>query len=148
MKAKGKAMVAKRLSVEEQQKNQEAMLAKEQDLMFIVPLIEGYALKNKLWREFPDSCARVGTDKADEATVSFYVEDIRPMVWNDRAFDHLVYDEQQKDLVLSFVENHNNANMKMGDVIVGKGEGLIILLSGPPGTGKTLTAEAGKNLVS
>jgi SpoVK/Ycf46/Vps4 family AAA+-type ATPase len=30
----------------------------------------------------------------------------------------------------------------MEDVIVGKGQGLIILLSGPPGTGKTLTAEA------
>jgi SpoVK/Ycf46/Vps4 family AAA+-type ATPase len=27
-------------------------------------------------------------------------------------------------------------------VIVGKGQGLIVLLSGPPGTGKTLTAEA------
>lgn len=68
------------------------------------------------------------------------------MVWNDTAFDHLVYDEQQKDLVLAFVENHNNAKPMMGDVIVGKGEGLIILLSGPPGTGKTLTAEAGKCL--
>ncbi len=30
----------------------------------------------------------------------------------------------------------------MDDVIMGKGSGLIILLSGPPGTGKTLTAEA------
>jgi ATP-dependent 26S proteasome regulatory subunit len=30
----------------------------------------------------------------------------------------------------------------MQDVIIGKGQGLIILLSGPPGTGKTLTAEA------
>lgn len=30
----------------------------------------------------------------------------------------------------------------MDDVIVGKGQGLIMLLSGPPGTGKTLMAEA------
>lgn len=30
----------------------------------------------------------------------------------------------------------------MEDVIVGKGQGLIMLLSGPPGTGKTLMAEA------
>jgi hypothetical protein len=94
----------------------------------------------------------------------FYVEDIRPMAWNDRAFDHLVYDEQQKDLVLSFVENHSHAKPIMGDVIMGKGrlevhtmfwllsltgllagEGLIVLLSGPPGTGKTLTAEAGQS---
>lgn len=72
------------------------------------------------------------------------------MVWNEKAFTHLVYDAGQKDLVLSFVENHvSNANYEDGsaamaveDVIVGKGQGLITLLSGPPGTGKTLTAEA------
>jgi hypothetical protein len=46
------------------------------------------------------------------------------MIWNDQAFDHLVYDEQQKDLVLSFVENHNKAGGEpaMRDVIRGKGE--------------------------
>ena len=75
------------------------------------------------------------------------------MVWNDTAYSHLVYDDQQKDLVLSFVESHNLTHRKtdgtavapkapMEDVIIGKGQGLIILLSGPPGTGKTLTAEA------
>ncbi|KAK3945706.1 putative aaa family protein [Diplogelasinospora grovesii] len=122
-KALEKAILARRLDEEEQQKNKEAMLAREQDLIFVSPLINGYALKNKLW-------------------LSFYVEDIKPMVWNDQAFDHLVYDQEQKDLVLSFVENHNNMKPILGDVIVGKGEGLIILLSGPPGTGKTLTAEA------
>jgi SpoVK/Ycf46/Vps4 family AAA+-type ATPase len=79
---------------------------------------------------------------ANNITVAFYVEDIEPMVWNDKAYEHLVYDEQQKDLVLSFVENHGHTKNVMEDVIVGKGQGLIILLSGPPGTGKTLTAEA------
>ncbi|KAK0640835.1 ATPase [Cercophora newfieldiana] len=118
-----KMEMAKRLDEAEQRKNKEAMLANEHDLVFISPLIDGYALKNKLW-------------------LSFFVEDIRPMVWNDQAFDHLVYDEQQKDLVLAFVENHNNTTPVPGDVIKGKGEGLIVLLSGPPGTGKTLTAEA------
>lgn len=47
--------------------------------------------------------------------------------------------------MLSFVENHslaNGVNTAMEDVIVGKGQGLIMLLSGPPGTGKTLMAEA------
>ena len=66
-------------------------------------------------------------------------------MWNDKAYDHLVFDHQQKDLVLSFVENHsleNGTSTAMGDVIVGKGQGLIMLLSGPPGTGKTLMAEA------
>lgn len=76
-------------------------------------------------------------------TVMFMLEDIKPMEFNESAFDHLVYDEQQKDLVLSFVENHDTAQTGVTDVIKGKGDGLIILLSGPPGTGKTLTAEAG-----
>jgi SpoVK/Ycf46/Vps4 family AAA+-type ATPase len=75
------------------------------------------------------------------ALVSFFVDDISPMVWNDKAYEHLVYDEQQKDLVLSFVENHGQRKTAE-DVILGKGQGLIILLSGPQGTGKTLMAEA------
>ncbi len=89
-------------------------------------------------------------------------------MWNDQAYEHLVYDKQQKDLVLSFVESHDSTTSRMDDVIVGKGaykwqmrhglhakrkktadsigNGLIALLSGPPGTGKTLTAEAGTSL--
>ncbi|KAK3381694.1 hypothetical protein B0H63DRAFT_396910 [Podospora didyma] len=118
-----KAKIAKRLDRKERILNKEAMLKREADLIFISPLIDGYALKNKLW-------------------LSFYVEDIKPMVWNDDAYEHLVYDEQQKDLVLAFVENHNRSAPLVGDVIRGKGEGLIVLLSGPPGTGKTLMAEA------
>lgn len=115
---------SKRLSQEDQDKNKATMLAHPEDLMYMSPLLEGYALKNKLW-------------------VSFYVEDIRPIVWNKHAFQHLVYDEQQKDLVLSFVESHGrSSHQQLEDVILGKGQGLIILLSGPPGTGKTLTAEA------
>ncbi|KAB5584935.1 P-loop containing nucleoside triphosphate hydrolase protein [Coniochaeta sp. 2T2.1] len=113
----------KRLSKRDQVKNKEIMLSREHELMFLNPLLQGYALKNKLW-------------------LSFFVEDIAPVVWNDEAYDHLVYDEQQKDLVLSFVESHDHTRAQVEDVIVGKGRGLIVLLSGPPGTGKTLTAEA------
>ncbi|RBA20262.1 hypothetical protein FPRO05_08707 [Fusarium proliferatum] len=116
----------KRLNEEDQTKNKEELLQKPKELAFMTELIGGYALKNKLW-------------------VYFYVEDIEPITWNDQAYSHLVFDEQQKDLVLSFVENHslaNGVNTAMEDVIVGKGQGLIMLLSGPPGTGKTLMAEA------
>jgi len=72
------------------------------------------------------------------------VEDISPVIWNNEAYGHLVYDEEQKDLVLTFVENHKRMKAGLDDVVLGKGQGLIFLLSGPPGTGKTLTAEAGK----
>ena len=74
--------------------------------------------------------------------VYFYVDDISPVVWNDEAYGHLVYQEEQKDLVLTFVDNHQRLKGGVDDVIMGKGQGLILLLSGPPGTGKTLTAEA------
>jgi hypothetical protein len=109
------AAVTRRLSPAAQARNKEAMLARDAEeplLMFMLPLIEGYALKNKLW-------------------VSFYVEDIAPMVWNDAAYDHLVYNEQQKDLVMSFVESHcgnSSGGRRMqpkaaiDDVIAGKGE--------------------------
>ncbi|KAL7810805.1 ATPase [Trichoderma gracile] len=59
------------------------MESREDDLSFISGMMGGYALKNKIW-------------------MKFYVEDVEPMVWNDTAFSHLVYDDQQKGLVLSF----------------------------------------------
>ncbi len=102
----------KRLGDAAQERNRTTMLAREAEqphLMYMFPIIEGYALKNKLW-------------------VSFFVEDISPLVWNDQAYDHLVYDEQQKDLVMSFVENHGAAAAKrkqskmLEDVIAGKGK--------------------------
>ncbi|KAK3905393.1 hypothetical protein C8A05DRAFT_30798 [Staphylotrichum tortipilum] len=127
------AAKTKRLSSAAQERNKQSMLAREAEdplLMYMMPIVEGYALKNKLW-------------------MSFFIEDVAPMVYNDAAFDHLVYNEQQKDLVMSFVESHcgsGTATQKhpkaMEDVIAGKGQGLVILLSGPPGTGKTLMAEA------
>jgi len=67
---------------------------------------------------------------------------MKPVVWNDDAYNHLVYPEEMKDLVLTFVNNHKRLKSSTADVIEGKGQGLIFLLSGPPGTGKTLTAEA------
>lgn len=112
------------LSKEQQEENKTEMLGnRKEDLIFMSPLLKGFALKNKLWLEF-------------------YVDDITPLIWNDDAYGHLVYQEEQKDLVLTFVENHQRLKTGVDDVIQGKGQGLIFLLSGPPGTGKTLTAEA------
>jgi len=142
----------KRLTEDEQKKNRDEMLARKGDLIFLSPMLMGYALKNKLWRKFStlpilyfhapfipghNIYSRINV------LVSFYVDDIKPMIWNDEAYDHLVYPEEQKDLVLSFVDNHKRTKQGVDDVIMGKGQGLILLLSGPPGTGKTLTAEAG-----
>jgi hypothetical protein len=54
--------------------------------------------------------------------VNFYVDDIKPVAWNDGAYDHLVYPEEQKDLVLTFVENHQRTKESVDDVIMGKGQ--------------------------
>ena len=137
---KPKSLYIKRLDEEDQARNKKDMLAREQDLVFLSPLLPGYALKNKLWcKYFDDNRCEIATDYV---SVNFYVDDIKPVQWNDDAYEHLVYEEESKDLVLTFVENHQNTKKEMDDVIIGKGQGLVILLSGPPGTGKTLTAEA------
>lgn len=152
-----KRTLRKQITEAQCQRNKDMMLRRKDDLPFLYGLVGGYALKTKLW-------------------VEFYIEDIEPLVWNDTAYSHLVYDEQQKDLILSFVQHHSFTNVTpaaapalpdttpsdssstanedvssntpkrtlapIEDVIVGKGQGLVILLSGPPGTGKTLMAEA------
>lgn len=63
------------------------------------------------------------------------------MVWNDKAFDHLVYNEQQKDLVMSFVEHHGANREAFDDVIVGKGKSTSVPDHENP-TDKTMQARA------
>ncbi|KAM3506240.1 hypothetical protein MY11210_007636 [Beauveria gryllotalpidicola] len=152
-----KRTLRKHITESQCQRNKEMMLRRKDDLPFLYGLVGGYALKTKLW-------------------VEFYIEDIEPLIWNNTAYSHLVYDEQQKDLILSFVQHHSFTSAApapvssasrsppsdssstateapsdntpkrtlapIEDVIIGKGQGLVILLSGPPGTGKTLMAEA------
>jgi hypothetical protein len=38
-----------RLSAEDQEKNKDEMLEREDDLIYLSPMLVGYALKNKLW---------------------------------------------------------------------------------------------------
>ncbi|RSL55289.1 hypothetical protein CEP53_007159 [Fusarium sp. AF-6] len=69
------------------------------------------------------------------------VDQIRDVVWNDRAFNNLVADEDMKELILALVTNQLETE-KGTDLIDNKGNGLIMLLHGSPGTGKTFTAES------
>ncbi|KAH8691858.1 P-loop containing nucleoside triphosphate hydrolase protein [Talaromyces proteolyticus] len=70
-----------------------------------------------------------------------YIEDIK---FSDSAFDMLTIPEDKKKVIKSLTESRVSATNEAGfdDIIVGKGQGIIICLHGPPGTGKTLTAEA------
>jgi SpoVK/Ycf46/Vps4 family AAA+-type ATPase len=73
------------------------------------------------------------------------VEEISDIVFDEKAWDYLVVDDDVKSLIKGLVDVTNNTNTSqhlMSDVITGKGGGLIAVLHGPPGTGKTLTAEA------
>lgn len=49
---KPKSLYIRRLTDEEQAKNKNDMLARGEDLVFVSPLLPGYALKNKLWCKY------------------------------------------------------------------------------------------------
>lgn len=95
----------------------------EEQLVLCVPTVRGYAMKNKKW-------------------LTFYVDQVHEITWNEHAFDSLVMPQDQKDLILSFSTSQLKRNDTFDDIIAGKGKGIIMLLSGPPGVGKTLTAES------
>ncbi|RAR00801.1 P-loop containing nucleoside triphosphate hydrolase protein [Stemphylium lycopersici] len=70
------------------------------------------------------------------------VTKIHDIPWAERAFDSLVLDQGEKDLVLALVDREQfKQGHSFDDFIGGKGQGMIMLLCGPPGVGKTLTAE-------
>ncbi|KAF9885015.1 hypothetical protein FE257_000838 [Aspergillus nanangensis] len=70
------------------------------------------------------------------------VDLISDIEWKMGALESLVLPQAPKDLIVAISKSHNISGEDFDDFIEGKGQGVIILLSGPPGTGKTLTAEA------
>ncbi|KAK6860766.1 P-loop containing nucleoside triphosphate hydrolase protein [Apiospora arundinis] len=93
--------------------------------------IHGFFLKEKKW-------------------IHLRIDRVQAVSWNKTAFDRLVLPKKTKSLVKALVmvrkrklENASDCSQeqtKQDDIIVGKGNGLIMLLHGGPGTGKTLTA--------
>jgi hypothetical protein len=91
--------------------------------MLCSPILRGYSLTVKKW-------------------LQFYIDYVQPIKWNTDAFDNLVLPAAQKKLVLALSKTQATTSNNFDDLIIGKGKGMILLLSGPPGVGKTLTAEA------
>ncbi|KAF2206993.1 hypothetical protein CERZMDRAFT_52018, partial [Cercospora zeae-maydis SCOH1-5] len=91
--------------------------------VFCRSVVRGYLLGSKCWAEFE-------------------VDSIEPIRWNDNAFESLVVPPARKRLLEALVRQQKLHKQDFDDVVQGKGQGLIMLLSGPPGTGKTLTAES------
>ena len=92
---------------------------------FCHPAVRGYCLTLKAW-------------------TSFRVQNISDIKWNANAFEALVIPPARKTLLEALVKQQSvhKTDAEIDDVIAGKGQGLVLLLTGPPGTGKTLTAES------
>jgi hypothetical protein len=113
-----------RLNEFEQERNKQIVLKDPDNLILMDPFLDGFSFASKEWRKLN-------------------VERISPLEPNTDAFDHLVFSKRSKELVCALVEDHKMNAKQQDDFVAGKGQGLLILLSGPPGTGKTLMAEAG-----
>lgn len=90
----------------------------------------GYSFGDKMWGEFS-------------------VDGMRPVEWDDEAFESLVLPKTQKTIIRALVQSHTSMREEMesarnsfDDIIKGKGKGLVAVLHGKPGLGKTLTAES------
>ncbi|UKZ46839.1 hypothetical protein TrVGV298_001050 [Trichoderma virens] len=72
------------------------------------------------------------------------VNNLQEVNWNKDVMNHLVMDKRKKNMLEGLVRHHSDRDLRhnTGDLIAGKGQGLVILLHGPPGVGKTLTAES------
>ncbi|KAF2728325.1 P-loop containing nucleoside triphosphate hydrolase protein [Polyplosphaeria fusca] len=104
-------------------KSEEPKVLPDELLPLCTPTLKGYSLKTKNW-------------------ATFLVDNVHEIVWDDRAFDSLVLPPGYKDLILSFTANQNSSETLIDDVIEGKGQGIVMLLTGEPGVGKTLTSES------
>ncbi|KAL8971698.1 MAG: hypothetical protein Q9183_000930, partial [Haloplaca sp. 2 TL-2023] len=93
-----------------------APLTKEQ-LLLCRNDVGGYSLRNKRW-------------------FRFYVEKIKDIEWKPNAWDNVVMDEGQKDLIYSAINGHRRGRKDHHS------GGLNIALSGPTGVGKTLIVES------
>jgi hypothetical protein len=92
------------------------------ELLYCNHFIGGFAFRQKKWCLFA-----IGT--------------LRPITWNTDAFSKLVMEPKKRNLIHSLVKSHKHGASTFDDIVTGKGQGLVGLLSGSPGVGKTLTAE-------
>lgn len=82
----------------------------------------------------------LGYSLEDKCWCKFQIDLIADVQFSRGAFQSLLLDSSQKQLILSLLLTHRNDDDAFDDFIQGKGKGLTFLLHGPPGTGKTLTA--------
>jgi hypothetical protein len=110
----------------------------EPDIYVFPNTIPGYDLRSKKWGI--QSLTTSTKYLADANLVDLKVDLIQDIIWNKKSFEHLVVDNETKELIQALIL-HQIAREEGTDNIDRKGNGLIILLHGGPGTGKTFTVE-------
>ncbi|KAL8797101.1 MAG: hypothetical protein Q9182_007241, partial [Xanthomendoza sp. 2 TL-2023] len=89
-----------RPSIEMQQLNTTRLRKQRECLCLMSPMLPGFSLKIKKW-------------------LSFYVDNITTVSWNEEAYDHLVLPENTKSLLRTFVGKHGQSRAKYPDDVVG-----------------------------
>ena len=89
------------------------------EVCLLPPTIHGFSFRSRRWGEFA-------------------VQQLEPMVWSDKSFEHLVISPSHRRMISSLVKVYSSSlkDKLLRDVVRGKGDGLIIAVHGPPGTGK------------
>ena len=111
----------------------------EDEFTICNPVVLGLCFGTKTWGQYKASHLVI-TSKIFPG--GFAIDRLQDIVWNNNAFESLILSSKQKTLIYSLVNQHTQRAGHFDDIIVGKGQGIIGLLSGRPGCGKTLTAEA------
>ncbi|KAI0179371.1 P-loop containing nucleoside triphosphate hydrolase protein [Hypoxylon sp. FL1284] len=113
----------RRPNAAEQEQNRKQVLENEENLILLHPKLEGFSLATSKWARFE-------------------VDHIHPINFDPNIFQYVVHDKRTKDLLRVLVESHQEKVHKYDEFIEGKGDCLLILLTGESGTGKTLMAES------
>ena len=95
---------------------------RELALLLSPQYVHGYCLRDEVWRKLN-------------------VNQLRPVTFRQSAWDSLVFDGENKDMVEAMVSSYVSKSANPTGLLTSKGQGLIALLHGPSGNGKTLAAE-------
>jgi len=77
-------------------------------------------------------------DLSKHLRLRIHVNNLTEYVYDEKMDEKLVLPTELKELVKLLIEHKGTA---FEDIVKGKGDGAVVLLTGKPGFGKTLTAE-------